>query len=118
MKEFFESLEKNFTILVMIVITSIFSMIVYALKSKEEPKDRVKNTFAGGIIACILAYPTWLFVRGYLPELSVYWLVPITFVYTITGQFLPEFLQEYTPKIITKTLGVFYKKKTGEDLDK
>lgn len=118
MEEFIKSLEKNFTTFFIIVITSIFSMIVYALKSEEAPKEKIKNTFSGGIISILLAYPTWLYMSSLFPSLAVFWLVPITFVYTITGQFLPEFLQEVVPSIVRKTLNFFYKKKTGEDFDK
>lgn len=118
MEEFIKSLERNFTTFFVIVLTSVMSMIVYALKSKETPKEKIKNTFSGGIISCLLAYPTWLYMISMFPSIGAFWLVPITFVYTITGQFLPEFLQEVVPTLLRKGLNFFYKKKTGEDFDK
>lgn len=109
MEELIKSIEKNFTVFFIIVVTSVFSMTVYALSSKEEIKQRVKSMFSGGIIACLLTYPTWLYLGAKEPVL----LIPITFAYTITGQFLPEFLQSIVPKIVKK----FFSKKVGEDLN-
>ena len=113
MEELIKSIERNFTVFFIIVVTSIFSMAVYALNSKEELKQKVKSTFSGGIIAILLSYPTWMYFKAYFPDASTYYLVVITFVYTITGQFIPEFLQSIVPKIAKK----FYKQKTGEDLN-
>lgn len=98
----------------MIFVFTFLSMIVYAATSKEQSKRQLfKSTVAGGVIALILSYPTWLWIG----KVEVYWLIPITFVYTITGQFLPEFLQHAVPKAVRKVTNIFFKQKTGEDLD-
>lgn len=100
-------------IFLMILVFSILSMIVYAVSSKEQPRQLIKSTIAGGVIACILSYPTWLWIG----RDEIWLLIPITFVYTITGQFIPEFLQSIVPKFVKKITSIFYKQKTGEDLD-
>ena len=94
-------------------------MIVNSLTSPEPPRTRTKSMFAGGVIAGILSYPTWLGIGYMTPagQLAVGWLIPITFVYTVSGQFIPEFLQSVVPKLIRKLFNRSYRAKTGEDFD-
>ena len=42
-------MEKNIEVFVMIFVFSVLSMIVYAVSSKEQPKQPLKSTVAGGV---------------------------------------------------------------------
>lgn len=114
-----KNIENHLEHIAVILVFSVLSMIAYALTSPEEPKKRIKSTFAGGFISGILSYPTWLGISYMMPsgELHVAWLIPITFVYTVSGQFIPEFLQSVTPKLAKKLFNRSYKAKTGEDFE-
>lgn len=116
---FFKNLENYIEHIVLILVFSMLSMIAYALTSPEPPRTRTKSMFAGGVIAGILSYPTWLGIGYMTPagQLAVGWLIPITFVYTVSGQFIPEFLQSVVPKLIRKLFNRSYRAKTGEDFD-
>ena len=116
---FLKNLENYIEHIVLIVVFSMLSMIAYALTSPEPPKTRTKSMFAGGVIAGILSYPTWLAIGSLttLGALPVGWLIPITFVYTVSGQFIPEFLQSVVPKLIKKLFNRSYRAKTGEEFD-
>ena len=103
--------------LLLIVIVAILSMIVHALTSSEPARARSKSAIAGGVIAMILSYPTWVAIGDFYEHpIPVYWLIPITFVYTITGQFIPDALKSIVPKMFNALIKKFFKDKTGEDL--
>lgn len=103
--------------LVLILVVSFLSMLIYALTSEESKMSRLKSMCAGGVISLVLTYPTWLFICDlYDRPIAVYWIIPITFVYTITGQFIPDALRSLVPKIVNSFVKKFYKDKTGEDL--
>ena len=104
---------------ILITMFCVLSMIAYALTSPEPPRSRTKSMFAGGVISLILSYPTWVWIGSMTVAgvLAVYWLIPITFVYTVAGQFIPEFLQSAIPKLAKKLLNKGYRAKTGEDFE-
>jgi len=92
-------------------------MGVYFALSNEPKVKRAKYMIAGGLISLILAYPTWAGIGHHFSStgsIEVYWLSPITFIYAVSGQFLPEMLQAMFPKLAKK----LFKDKTGEDLEK
>ena len=49
LKSLLEFMEKNIEVFVMIFVFSVLSMIVYAVSSKEQPKQPLKSTVAGGV---------------------------------------------------------------------
>ena len=104
--------------ILIIAVFSVISMIAYFATSDDPPKKRGKNMIAGAAIAWILSYPTWVGIGAALGiEIAAFWLIPITFTYTVTGQFIPEFLQSVVPKAVRKITNIIFKKNTGEDLD-
>lgn len=116
---FLKNIEDYLEHIALIAVFAILSMAAYALTSPEPPKTRIKSMLAGGVIAGILSHPTWLGIGFLTPNgvLHVGWLIPITFVYTVSGQFIPEFLQSVVPKLIKKLFNRSYKAKTGEEFD-
>lgn len=108
-----EKLREHLDNIAIILIFSLMGMGIYALSSKEPPRLRAKNTFLGGLIAGSLSYPTWL----YFGNDHVWALILITIGYTITGQFIPEFLQSVIPKAVKKISNIIFKTRFGEDLD-
>lgn len=114
-----KTLENHIEHLLLIIVIAILSMIAYASTSDEPPPRRKKSMVAGGVIAMILSYPTWMAIGKYLGggEIDAFWLIPITFTYTVTGQFIPEFLQNVIPKTAKKVFSIFFKRTTGEDLN-
>ena len=104
-------------LIVLVLVISVLSMVVYALTSPEPNSSKFKSMLAGGIIAMVLSYPTWLAIGEFNKEpIAVFYLVPITFAYTITSQFIPDALRLIVPKLFNSLIGRFYKSKTGEDL--
>lgn len=114
-----KTLESYAEHIILIIVFCILSMAAYALTSPEPPKSRTKSMFAGGVISAILSYPTWIFIGTLTSQgvIEVWWLIPITFAYTVSGQFIPEFLQSVIPKLIKKLFNKGYKAKTGEDFE-
>lgn len=108
-----EKLKEHLDSIAIIVIFSLMGMGIYALSSKEPPGLMAKNTFLGGLIAGALSYPTWIYF-GYG---HMWALILITIGYTITGQFIPEFLQSVVPKAVKKISNIIFKTRFGEDLD-
>ena len=104
---------------ILIIVFCILSMAAYALTSPEPPRSRTKSMFAGGVIASILSYPTWVGIGSMTSQglIPVWCLIPITFAYTVSGQFIPEFLQSVIPKLVKKLFNKGYKAKTGEDFE-
>lgn len=115
----FKSLEEYAAHIALIIVICVLSMVAYFATSDEPIPKRKKSTLAGGVIALILSYPTWLAIGQFVNAQHVgeFWLIPITFTYTVTGQFLPDFLQNVVPKFVKKIVNYFFKKTTGEDLE-
>mgnify|MGYP003560098870 CR=1 FL=1 len=108
-----ESLQEHIDHIALIVVFTVIGMCIYATSSQEPIKTRIKHTTLGGLIALGLSYPTWQVVGyGHLWALML-----ITVIYTIAGQFIPEFLQGVLPKAAKKVTNVIFKRKFGEDLD-
>ena len=115
--QIFKNLEEHIEHIALVLLVTVLSMIAYFLTSPQPPRERTKSAFAGGVIAGVLSYPTWLAIGEFNKEpIAVFYLVPITFVYTITSQFIPDALRLIVPKLFNSLIGRFYKSKTGEDL--
>lgn len=108
-----EKIESFSEYISMIVIFTFLGMAIYAFSSKETPQVRAKNTILGGLISGALSYPTWMYVG----QNEIWTLIPITITYTITGQFIPEFLQNAVPKGAKKIVNIIFRTKFGEDFD-
>ena len=112
------NLEARVESIIIIIVFCILSMLAYAATSDEPPPKRKKSMFAGGVIALILSYPTWMAIGRFIGgDIDAFWLIPITFTYTVTGQFIPEFLQNVVPKAAKKIFNIFFKRTTGEDMN-
>lgn len=109
----FEKLNDYAEHILMIVVFAILGMGIYAFSSNEPPRLRAKNTILGGLIALALSYPTWV----YFGQGHMWTLILITITYTITGQFIPDFLQTTIPKIAKRVANIVFKSRFGEDLD-
>ena len=107
-----QTIENHILVIICIFVFGIIGMGVFALSSDDTPKQKLKGAFLGFFVAVAFSYPTWVLVG----QGQMWALMLITIVYTITGQFLPEFLQSIVPKITRKIVGIIYKQKTGEDL--
>ena len=111
--QIFKSLEHYLEYIVLITVFTVIGMAIYAFSSSEPPRLKMKNMVLGGLIAVALSYPTWYFIgRG-----EVIAMIPIVIIYTITGQFIPEFLQSVIPKLARKLFNKGYKAKTGEEFE-
>ena len=117
--QIFKNLEEHIEHIALVLATIVFSMIAYFLTSTQPPRERTKSTFAGGVIAGVLSYPTWSLIGSMTPSghLHVLWLTVIIFIYSVSGQFIPEFLQSVIPKLAKRLLNRSYKAKTGEDFE-
>lgn len=109
----FHKLSEYVEHIAMIGFFTILGMGIYAFSSNEPPKTRAKNTILGGLIAAGLSYPTWV----YFGQGQMWTLILITITYTITGQFIPEFLQKIIPKAARRIANIVFKNRFGEDLN-
>ena len=116
---FLKNIEDYLEHIALIAVFAVLSMAAYALTSPEPPKTRIKSMLAGGVIAGVLSYPTWALIGSMTPSghLHVGWLTVIIFIYSVSGQFIPEFLQSVIPKLAKKLFNRSYKAKTGEDFE-
>lgn len=108
-----KSLENYIEYIILIAVFTVIGMAIYAFSSNESPRLKFKNMILGGLIACALSYPTWYFIG--MNKVVV--MIPIVITYTITGQFLPEWLQAVIPKLTKKLFNQKYKANIGEDFD-
>ena len=117
--QIFKNLEEHIEHIALMLLVTALSMIAYFLTSPQPPRERTKSAFAGGVIAGVLSYPTWALIGSMTPSghLHVGWLTVIIFIYSVSGQFIPEFLQSVIPKLAKKLLNRSYKAKTGEDFE-
>ena len=117
--QIFKNLEEYIGHIALVLLVTALSMIAYFLTSPQPPRERTKSAFAGGVIAGVLSYPTWALIGSMTPSghLHVGWLTVIIFIYSVSGQFIPEFLQSVIPKLAKKLLNRSYKAKTGEDFE-
>lgn len=117
--QIFKNLEEHVEHIALVLLVTVLSMIAYFLTSPQPPRERTKSAFAGGVIAGVLSYPTWALIGSLTPSghLHVGWLTVIIFIYSVSGQFIPEFLQSVIPKLAKKLFNRSYKAKTGEDFE-
>lgn len=101
--------EKQMDVFITMLIFGCVGMAIYMLSSNEPPKKKVRSAFLGFFVAMAFSYPTYVFIGGG----HLWALAAISSVYTICGQFLPEFLQSIAPKFVRKAL----KDKFGVDSD-
>ena len=117
--QIFKNLEEPIEHIALILLVTALSMIAYFLTSRQSPRKRIKSAFAGGIIAGVLSYPTWALISSISPcgQPHVECLTVIIFIYSVSGQFIPGFLQSVIPKLAKKLFNRSYKAKTGEDFE-
>ena len=118
-EQIFKNLEEHIEHIALVLLVTALSMIAYFLTSPQPPRERTKSAFAGGVIAGVLSYQTWALIGSMTPSghLHVGWLTVIIFIYSVSGQFIPEFLQSVIPKLAKKLFNRSYKAKTGEDFE-
>ena len=117
--QIFKNLEEHIEHISHVLLVIALSMIAYFLTSLQPLRERTKSAFAGGVIAGVLSYPTWALIGSMAPSghLHVGWLTVIIFIYSVSGQFIPRFLQSVIPKLAKKLFNRSYKAKTGEDFE-
>lgn len=96
-----EKLRQHIDEFALMIVVGLLSMGIYMLSEKDIPfKARLRLAFMGFLIAMLFSLPVYYGMNAN----SLLWLVCITSIFTICGQFLPELLQTLFKKFVKKQI--------------
>ena len=96
-----EKLRQHIDEFVLMFVVGLLSMGIYMLSEKDIPfKARLRLAVMGFLIAMVFSLPVYYGMNAG----SLLWLVCITSIFTICGQFLPELLQILFKKFVKKQI--------------
>jgi hypothetical protein len=97
-----EQIHSRISEIVTIVFFSSISFVIYLLAKDEPVKKRLRGALLGFFISLAFSYPAFLFLGD-----GKWWaLAAISSCLTISGQFIPEMIEDLFKKYVHKKFGV------------